>query len=94
MRKPEEGKPRAERERGAAPPTGEEPGPIPLLSATAPASLQLLLGQTLQALAADFQGEGARVLSLIHISEPTRLRRISYAVFCPITAFCLSLIHI
>ena len=22
-------------------------------------------------------------LSLIHISEPTRLRRISYAVFCP-----------
>src|SRR5660398_197085 len=24
----------------------------------------------------------ARLLSLIHISEPTRLRRISYAVFC------------
>src|SRR5660397_279394 len=25
---------------------------------------------------------GAHLLSLIHISEPTRLRRISYAVFC------------
>ncbi|HAN64168.1 MAG TPA: hypothetical protein DCQ79_09995, partial [Rhizobiales bacterium] len=25
---------------------------------------------------------GFLVLSLIHISEPTRLRRISYAVFC------------
>jgi len=24
----------------------------------------------------------AQTLSLIHISEPTRLRRISYAVFC------------
>src|SRR5660398_226137 len=24
----------------------------------------------------------AQILSLIHISEPTRLRRISYAVFC------------
>src|SRR5665809_158144 len=28
------------------------------------------------------EGDHYRVLSLIHISEPTRLRRISYAVFC------------
>src|SRR5660398_253541 len=28
------------------------------------------------------EGAGAARLSLIHISEPTRLRRISYAVFC------------
>ena len=27
-------------------------------------------------------GEPIKSLSLIHISEPTRLRRISYAVFC------------
>ena len=27
-------------------------------------------------------GAGLLWLSLIHISEPTRLRRISYAVFC------------
>src|SRR5660397_251589 len=26
--------------------------------------------------------KGSALLSLIHISEPTRLRRISYAVFC------------
>ena len=26
--------------------------------------------------------DGSQDLSLIHISEPTRLRRISYAVFC------------
>src|SRR5660397_277109 len=26
--------------------------------------------------------DGSECLSLIHISEPTRLRRISYAVFC------------
>ena len=26
--------------------------------------------------------DAAEILSLIHISEPTRLRRISYAVFC------------
>ncbi len=29
-----------------------------------------------------FEGDTRVVLSLIHISEPTRLRRISYAVFC------------
>ena len=37
------------------------------------------------------------LLSLIHISEPTRLRRISYAVFCLRTSSkrrLLSLIHI
>src|SRR5660398_296089 len=28
------------------------------------------------------RGRGGAHLSLIHISEPTRLRRISYAVFC------------
>ena len=28
------------------------------------------------------RGKGDKALSLIHISEPTRLRRISYAVFC------------
>src|SRR5660397_246861 len=28
------------------------------------------------------EAEAHQVLSLIHISEPTRLRRISYAVFC------------
>ena len=30
----------------------------------------------------DFIASIALLLSLIHISEPTRLRRISYAVFC------------
>ena len=81
MRKPEEGKTRAERKRGAAPPTREEPGPIPLLSATAPASLQLLLGQTLQALAADFQGEGARVLITGICRTPSGEVRTWYELF-------------
>src|SRR5660398_77216 len=30
----------------------------------------------------EYQGGQGDTLSLIHISEPTRLRRISYAVFC------------
>ena len=41
------------------------------------------------------EGEGGeKGLSLIHISEPTRLLSISYAVFCLNTARELSLIHI
>ena len=34
------------------------------------------------ALVALAHDDAGAVLSLIHISEPTRLRRISYAVFC------------
>ena len=45
---------------------------------------QLTTGLDLAPSAAD--GGGARYpLSLFHISEPTRLRRISYAVFCFLT---------
>jgi len=41
-----------------------------------------LLDETLEALGARREEIGALVLSLIHISEPTRLGMISYAVFC------------
>ena len=47
----------------------------------------------------EFVWQSIPPLSLIHISEPTRLALISYAVFCLIdlvidTCVCLSLIHI
>lgn len=81
MRKTGRKKPSAEREQGAAPPIREEPGPIPLLSATAPASLQLLLSQTLQALAADIKGEGARVLITGICRTPSGEVRTWYELF-------------
>jgi len=71
----------AERGREAPPPAQEGPGPIPLLSTTAPASLQLLLSQTLQALAADFQGEGARVLITGICRTPSGEVRTWYELF-------------
>src|SRR5660397_286586 len=42
-----------------------------------------MTGEIVESMSDKFHvGQRVFVLSLIHISEPTRLRRISYAVFC------------
>jgi len=81
MRETEEKKSGVEKEQGVVPPTREEPGPIPHLAATAPASLQLLLLQILQALAADLKEEGARVLITGICHTPSGEVRTWYELF-------------
>ena len=50
---------------------------------SAPLTLLHVLDKEKYPASADLSGNiGLGSLSLIHISEPTRLRRISYAVFC------------
>jgi DNA-binding transcriptional ArsR family regulator len=79
MRETEEKRSNAEGR--AARPAQEEPGPIPLLAATAPASLQSLLSQTLQALAAAIGDEGARVLIVGICRTPSGEVRTWYELF-------------
>lgn len=54
--------PELQRKEGPPSQGPQEPGPIPLLSASAPASLQPVLLQALQTLAAELKEGGARVL--------------------------------